>query len=389
MHSMVLSTRRLSYLRSLSLSLHQKPVLQNVSSLYYNRVSFFSSSETARKILSVEDVKKMLVVDLKNELRSRGSAVSGKKADLQQRLFEILNSEQAGISVPLKDVQVEKEPVEMQPHSKHDILENPTGVVTGNNVETVRTVSSNSEFANHFSELETALNDKNYLKFEEAMLAMETMVRSVVPTTNLSSDEVHLLATKLRVWTEMESIPSESIASVLKSAGYLRVTVKPLDERRAVVKGIIEKYLQANNKSTRSIAIFFTALRKVGLSSKQLSTAELTQRILPLITTLVESKDLDIRSYSECLMALAKLELKWENFPPEAKREYLNRLNEMKPMMDIPSLDVLVRAFTCMLSFTESLDRKTFLKIICDLSIQGLKLLATGTPQEKQVSNEE
>jgi hypothetical protein len=389
MHSMVLSTRRLSYLRSLSLSLHQKPVLQNVSSLYYNRVSFFSSSETARKILSVEDVKKMLVVDLKNELRSRGSAVSGKKADLQQRLFEILNSEQSGISVPLKDVQVEKEPAEMQPHSKHDILENPTGVVTGNNVETVRTVSSNSEFANHFSELETALNDKNYLKFEEAMLAMETMVRSVVPTTTLSSDEVHLLATKLRVWTEMESIPSESIASVLKSAGYLRVTVKPLDERRAVVKGIIEKYLQANNKSTRSIAIFFTALRKVGLSSKQLSTAELTQRILPLITTLVESKDLDIRSYSECLMALAKLELKWENFPPEAKREYLNRLNEMKPMMDIPSLDVLVRAFTCMLSFTESLDRKTFLKIICDLSIQGLKLLATGTPQEKQVSNEE
>jgi hypothetical protein len=389
MHSMVLSTRRLSYLRSLSLSLHQKPVLQNVSSLYYNRVSFFSSSETARKILSVEDVKKMLVVDLKNELRSRGSAVSGKKADLQQRLFEILNSEQSGISVPLKDVQVEKEPAEMQPHSKHDILENPTGVVTGNNVETVRTVSSNSEFANHFSELETALNDKNYLKFEEAMLAMETMVRSVVPTTTLSSDEVHLLATKLRVWTEMESIPSESIASVLKSAGYLRVTVKPLDERRAVVKGIIEKYLQANNKSTRSIAIFFTALRKVGLSSKQLSTAELTQRILPLITTLVESKDLDIRSYSECLMALAKLELKWENFPPEAKREYLNRLNEMKPMMDIPSLDVLVRAFTCMLPFTESLDRKTFLKIICDLSLQGLKLLATGTPQEKQVTNEE
>jgi hypothetical protein len=373
MHAMMLSVRRLSYLRSLAFSLNRKPVLWLGSSPYYNHIALFSSSETGRKILSVEDVEKMLVADLKNELRSRGSTVSGKKAELQQRLFEILSSEKSAVSVPLMDVHVEKKPVEIQPPSNH-ILKYP--------------VTSNSEFASHFGVLDTALNEKNSLKFEETMKAMETMVRTV-PTTTLSSDEMNQLAAKLRVWSETETVSSESIASVLKSAGYLGLTVKGKDGNKAVVEEIIEKYLQENNKSTRSIAIFFTALRKVGVSLIRPFSSELFRRFLPLITTLVEAEDLDIRSYSESLMALAKLQLKWDNFPAEARRKCLSRLNEMKPKLDIPSLDILARAFKSLLPFTGGVDHRTFVKIICDLSLQGLQIMETGTREEKQVNERE
>jgi predicted transcriptional regulator len=203
-----------------------------------SQISLFSTSETRPTLLTTEDTKKMLVADLKEELKKRGGSQQGKKADLLQRLNELLEKENCfGVSRQISS--------------------------TINQIGSDRPVfTADFHFKDEFQKLDLALSEKDPFLFEESIKRMESKIRS---TQRLSSKEKNLLASKLQTWTKMDSVDSESVARVLMAVGNLGLTTQPSDENRGVVEGIIDKYLKAEIKSTSSITNFLQGLYKVGL----------------------------------------------------------------------------------------------------------------------------
>jgi hypothetical protein len=327
--------------------------------VYYRHISWFSTAEIPTVILTVEDTKKMLVVDLKNELKMRGASTTGKKAELLERLTELMEKEKPNRTEELPIRSNNELPTETQ----HDL-----NTIHQVGSDTKEFSSTDIHFSDDLQKLEQAVKEKNYLLFEETMKRMETAIRSKQGFA-LSTEVKDSVAANLRGWNEMHGVPSESMASVLKSAGYLGLSVR----NREVVEEIIVKYLKEESKSTRSIAIFFTALNRVGVRLSD-TKPERKEHFLKLVTTLIHAEDLDIRSYCELSFGLATLRIYWGTFSEELRRKYLERAEEMKPKMDITSLDILVKAF---ISFTsQKLEESSFrelAKIIFDLSLEGLK----------------
>jgi hypothetical protein len=310
------------------------------------RVCLFSTAEDAAKILTSAYVKKMLVADLKIELKTRSASMQGKKGDLVERLLKIIEKEKS------------------------------SSVVGGSTI----TPETGSEEL--LQKLDLALSEKNFQLFEETMKEMETAIRSKTGIF-LTAEQKEFVFDKLRVWSEMDGIPSESIATVLKSAGYLGFSLEFGDKKSEIlVKSIIEKYLKAENKSTRSIAIFFTALNKVEAMWKKMES-HIQDRIIILLEMLSDAKDLDARSYSEALMGLVRLRIKWRSLSEEARKKYLSRLNEMKPTLDILSGNVLVKAFTYLASAGKihPNEYEEINRIIAELSLEGLKLMSSSSSQ--------
>jgi hypothetical protein len=305
------------------------------------RISSLSTSEDAPKILTSADVKKMLVADLKIELKTRGASMQGKKGDLVERLLKIIENEK----------------------SSH--------------VASQTTITPQSGFREVLQKLDLVLSQKNFHLFEETMKEMETAIRSMAGIF-LSAEQKEFVFDKLRVWSEMDGIPSESIASVLKSAGYLGLSLQSGDQKSEILaNSIIEKYLKAENKSTRSIAIFLTALNKIGAKWKELNP-QTQDQINVLLTNLSEAENLDPRSVAESLMGIAKLGKKWETFPTDVRERYLSRVHEMKPILDAASCHVLIRAFTSLIGgkrHQTQKDQEDLTTAISQLSWEGLKLI--------------
>jgi hypothetical protein len=379
LRSFAISSRWNSHYRrtSVAFSLQRSNVLQHC----LLPLSWFSTTEHEHRtiLLTAEDAKKMLVVDLKNELKLRGVSTTGKKTELLERLTELLEKEKQD---PTKDLTLRSDS-EQQTERQRDLGNKRVE----NDVQEFPSTAE-AQFSEEFQKLDLAVKQKNYLLFEETMKGMETAIRSKQQFT-LSTEKEDSVAANLRAWNAMDGIPSESIASVLKSAGYIGLSVK----NREVVEEIIEKYLKAKSKSTRSIVIFFTALNKVGMKWSDIKS-EREKQILKLVNTLIRAEDLDVRSYCEMTVGLVSLGLYWDILSKELKR--VGRAEELKPMMDIDSLDILVKAFRNFIPGKEKnnkmipLDRS---EIIFNLSLEGLKrvvssdsLRALNTKEQTNVS---
>jgi hypothetical protein len=355
-----------------ALSLQRMSVMSlqwRLQPVYYRQISWFSTAEIPTVILTAEDTKKMLVVDLKNELKKRGVSTTGKKAELLERLTELLEKEK------------QNRTEELTVRNEKDLpTEGPQDLNTAQQVESdIKEFSSTSEahFTDELQKLDLAVKEMNHLLFEETMKRMETEIRS--KRGYLSAEMKDSVAANLCAWNAMDGIPSESIASVLKSAGYIGLSVK----NREVVEEIIEKYLKAKSKSTRSIAIFFTALNKVGMKWSDIKS-EREKQILKLVNILIHAEDLDVRSYCELSFGLIPLGLNWVKFSAQLKRRYLERAEELKPIMQIGSLDILVKAFSYFLSPKVRVKRSRELeRIIFDLSLEGLKQIVSQEVSEK------
>jgi hypothetical protein len=258
LHSIKNSRRSLAFSAPRGTSLARQT---NDINANHQPICLFSTAEIPSKI---KDVKKMLVADLKSELKTRGASVQGKKVDLVERLLAIIEKENAG------------------------------------SVHTGPGTTLQTEFAEALQKMDMALNEKDFQLFVEIMKEMETVIRSKSGPF-LSAEQKAFVFDKLAVWSEVDGIPSESIATVLKSAGYLGFSlITGNQDTHLLVNSIIEKYLKTENKSSRSIAIFFTALNKVEAKWKMINS--LTQgRILILLEMLIEADDLDQRIFSESM----------------------------------------------------------------------------------------
>jgi hypothetical protein len=185
-------------------------------------------------------------------------------------------------------------------------------------------------FVDELQKLDLALKEKNYLAFEQTMKEMQTKIRSsssVGGEVVLSIEEMGSITTKLRAWNEMAVVSSESIASVLTSAGYLGLSLSSMDQNREVIEGIIEKYMREENKSTHSMASFFSALNKVGMKWTEIKQ-ERKDQILVLVNNLIQADDLDVRSYLAPLMGLA---VEWTILPEDAKLAILEGIENRSP----------------------------------------------------------
>jgi hypothetical protein len=334
LRSFLRSNKNLRRIRVSSLPRAYVVVQQPLLSVYvYQRICLFSTSEAISKILASEDVKEMLEEDLKTELERRGVSMEGNKMELLQRLTEILEKEKSG-------------------------SENSQPAVP------------QTRFVEDLQNLDTSLSEKNFQLFEEIMKEMETAIRSNSELF-LTAEQKNFLSDKLRIWSEVDGIPSESIASVLKSAGYFGLSVRSGDQNtQELVNSIIDKYLKQDSKSTRSIAIFFTALNKVDARATEMKP-EIEDQCLVLIGKLIEANDLDLRSYCESLAGLAILGMNWRRIPITSRLKCLTRLEEMKPRMDITACYILVKSLS---RLTQRMD-----SIISGLAIEGLQLIADSS----------
>jgi hypothetical protein len=358
--------------RFTAFSLQRRSVLNlqwRLQPVDYHQISWFSTAEIPTVMLTAEDTKKMLVVDLKNELKKRGVVTTGKKAELLERLTELLEKEKQNRTEELTVRSSNELPTEGQ-----------QDLNTAQQVESdIKEFSSTAEadFTDEFQKLDLAVKEKNFLLFEETMKGMETAIRS--KRAYLTTERKDSVAANLCAWIEMDGIPSESIASVLKSAGYLGLSVK----NREVVEEMIEKYMKEESKSTRSIAIFFTALKKVGMKWSDIKP-EREKQILKLVNTFIHAEDLDARSYSEMTFGLVSLAVNRGKFSEELQSKYVQRAEELKPLMDFPALDILVKALPYFLSPKLDVKRSRELeRIIFDLSLEGLKQIVSQEANEK------
>jgi hypothetical protein len=354
LRSLAFSSRWNSHYRR-TFSLQRKPDI--IFQQCLPPVSWFSTAEFSKtKILTAEVTKKMLVVDLKNELKKRGVSTTGKKAELLERLNELLPKE-------ISTVVQKFHPLPEKDHHLTDKRESTT--------------TTSARFASDIEKLDLAFKEKNCLSFEETMKAVETSIRSN-PGLTVPPEEKDAIATKLRVWSGMEAVPSESIASVLKSAGYLELQY----QHPELVEEIINKFLREENKSSSSVAIFLTALNKVGVKWVEMKP-ERKDHVHKLVNSLLQAEDLDVRSYVESLMGLAKLGLRWESLPREVRRKYVDRANAMKSVMDISSFDILVKALVS-ITFKSNLEQsgvQDVKSLICGLSLEGLKQTLSSNPK--------
>jgi hypothetical protein len=288
-----------SSLRSNVILWQQRTVLGLQHGFLTKQISRFSSAKVPTKIYSGEqDAKKQ---GGKNDLKKRGWT-KGKRA-----------AKKAKVQEPVTQKLKEKEkPSPLQPvHSQSDSQES---------------VASTRLFVDELQKLGLALKEKNYLSFEETMQGMQTKIRSS-PGETVSVEEMGSIATNLRAWNEIAVVPSESIASVLKSAGYLGLSLSPMDPNREVVEGIIERYMREENKSTRSTASFFTALNKVGVKWTEVKQ-ERQDQILVLVNKLVPAEDLNVRI---CLAPLMGLAVEWTVLPEDAKLTILEGIENRSP----------------------------------------------------------
>jgi hypothetical protein len=304
----------------------------------------------------IKDIKKMLVADLKSELKARGASVLGKKADLVERLLEIIEKEKSSSAASRS------------------------------------TITPQSGFGGALQKLDMALSEKNFQLFEETMKEMETAIRSNSGLF-LTAEQKNFVFSKLRVWREMDGIPSESIATVLKSAGYLGLSLLTGDQTtRILANSIIDKYLKQDSKSTRSIAIFSTALNKVGAKWKRIEP-QTQDRILILLEMLIEAEDLDQRSFSESLMGWTLFGIKWGSIPITVREKYIAHVNKIKTTLDVSACHVLVRSFSKLLSdnnIGRPKEEEDIHVLISEISLEGLKLIAAGslsTPDSAGVAN--
>jgi hypothetical protein len=298
-----------------------------------SQISLFSTSEITSKLLTTEDTNKMSVVDLKEELKKRGASQQGKNADLLQRLNELLEKENcspAGEKPNMfsndKDVGTRAAEVHFQTQ-RRDINRAP---VFHKVSSTANQAISLAEFQleDEFQKLDLALNQKNLFLFEESMKRMESAIRSN-RELRLSSKEKNLLASKLRVWTKMDSVDSESIAHVLTSAGYLGLSIRPTDENREVIERIIDKYLQEEIKSPSSITNFLWGLNKVGLEWHKIPQETQWE----IETALVQSiKHMNVEDLSSFLKICSSLSYRWYQKKEISESVIRNVFNEGNPL---------------------------------------------------------
>jgi hypothetical protein len=168
----------------------------------------FRRQNLDRRFFTTEDTKKMLVVDLKEELKKRGASQQGKKAELLQRLNELLEKENcspAGGGKPSsfnQDVGKRVPKIQFQTEERRDIKNSTESHhvssainQTGND----RSVfPSDAHFNDAFQKLDLALIQNEPFLFEESMKRMESAIRSN-RELRFSSKEKNLLASKLRV----------------------------------------------------------------------------------------------------------------------------------------------------------------------------------------------
>jgi hypothetical protein len=149
--------------------------------------ALFSTSEGPQKFLVTDETR---LVDLKTELKKRGASVQGKKADLRQRLKEILEKESDTLgSAQQKGIQA---------------------VNSRTTPEQMISSITHSQLADDFQNLELALNEKNPLFFEETMKILATSVKSNSKLT-LASEEKNFIVSKLRSWAKLEAVSADSI----------------------------------------------------------------------------------------------------------------------------------------------------------------------------------
>jgi hypothetical protein len=305
-----------------------------------SQISSFSMAETRSKLLTTEDTKKMLVADLKEELKKRGASQQGKKAELLQRLNEILEKENcspstgktSGMSSFNHDVDKRVPIVQFQTEERRNIKNSTVSRQissainqTGND----RSVNpSEADFNAEFQKLDLALIQSDPFLFEESMKRMESKIRSN-PKLRLSSEEKNVLASKLQAWTEMDSVNSESIACVLTSVGYLGLSIRPTDENRGVAERIIDKYLQAEIVSPSSITSFIWGLYKVGLEWYMIppkTKSEIETAIFQSITYM------NVEEFPNFLKACSSLDKKWYQRKEISESVLRSIFNEGNPL---------------------------------------------------------
>jgi hypothetical protein len=290
-----------SSLRSNVFLRQQRTVLGLQHGFLTKQISRFSSAKVPTKIYSAaQEAKKQ---GGKNDMKKRGWT-KGKRA-----------ANKAKVQEPVTQKLKEKEKTSpLQPvHSHTDSHESIA-------------VTRTRLFVDELQKLDLALKEKNYLSFEETMQGMQTKIRSS-PGETVSVEEMGSIATNLRAWNEIAVVPSESIASVLRSAGYLGLSLGPMDPNREVVEEIIEKYMREENKSTRSITSFFTALNKVGMKWTEIRQ-ERKDQILVLVNKLVQTEDLNVRI---CLPPFMGLAVEWTVLPEDAKLTILEGIENRSP----------------------------------------------------------
>jgi hypothetical protein len=281
-----------------------------------SQISSFSMAETRSKLLTTEDTKKMLVADLKEELKKRGASQQGKKADLLQRLNEILEKENcsptagktSGMSSFNHDVDKRVPRVQFQTEERRSIKGSTVSRQVSSTInQTGNDRSVDDRFNNEFQKLDLALIQSDPFLFEESMKRMEFKMRSN-PKLRLSSEEKNVLASKLQAWTEMDSVACESIAYVLTSVGYLGLSRRHMSENKKVVERIIDKYLKEGIKSPSSTASFLWGLYKVGLEW-HLIPRETKSKIE---TAIVQSiKHMNVEEFPSLLNTCNFLKYKW------------------------------------------------------------------------------
>jgi hypothetical protein len=94
---------------------------------------------------------------------------------------------------------------------------------------------------------------------------------------------------------------------------------------------------------------------------------------------LIEADDLDQRIFSES-MGWTTLGIKWAVIPKNVREKYLAHVNKIRGSLDVVTCHFLVRSFSFVLSdniIHNPTEREDINLIISELSLEGLKLIAT------------
>jgi hypothetical protein len=124
----------------------------------------------------------------------------------------------------------------------------------------------------------------------------------------------------------MESSWSRELHSILKSLANLQFSVTNR-EQRDIIEVIADTCFANGQLSSRWFGLFLSGLRRLKYSGSLLNEKH-RQRIVGMLGEL--KKDCDERAYSELLIGISGLGIRWDEISADGKQNLLNQLETLK-----------------------------------------------------------